>query len=192
MEPGDLLVDYSPGLAVLIKQETDLADAEEFALALLNTLEGEAALKPEAGIGEIHRGTAEWPAALREALAAIRTGREFHLRGPVQVFRKQMLERLLSAIPPEERRAFRSSVFPNGIRKTLTPEMLETVEVFFASDLNLSDTARQMFIHRNTLTYRLDKIRRETGLDLRRFGDAVIFRVLMALPEGGPEAQAER
>ena len=192
MEAGDLLTEYRPGLTVLIKQGGDLADAEEFALALLNTLEGEAALKPETGIGEIHRGIGEWPAALREALSAIRTGREFHLRSPVQVFRKQLLERLLSAIPSEKRQAFRDSLFPNGAGKTLTPENLETVEAFFASDLNLSDAARQMFIHRNTLTYRLDKIRRETGLDLRKFGDSVIFRVLMALPDESTEDPMER
>ena len=55
----------------------------------------------------------------------------------------------------------------------------ETIRAFFQNDLNVSTTARQLFIHRNTLLYRIEKIRKATGLDLRKFDDAVIFRMLM-------------
>lgn len=54
--------------------------------------------------------------------------------------------------------------------------MLYTIEMFFKKDLNLSDTARQLYIHRNTLVYRLDKVQRQTGLDLRSFDDAITFK----------------
>ena len=94
-----------------------------------------------------------------------------------------MLERLLSEIPAEKRQQFRRIVMNEQTERILNEETLDTVNMFFASDLNMSDTARQMFIHRNTLTYRLDKIRKETGLDLRKFNDAVIFRILSAMPE---------
>ena len=60
---------------------------------------------------------------------------------------------------------------------------LETVRVFFNNDLNLTAASRELFIHRNTLNYRLDKIRKETGLDLRSFQDAVIFRILYGIRE---------
>ena len=63
----------------------------------------------------------------------------------------------------------------------LTDETRETAEHFFEADLNLSVAARQMFIHRNTLTYRLDRIQKETGLDLRKFNDAAIFRLIMMM-----------
>ena len=63
-------------------------------------------------------------------------------------------------------------------------EMLETVRVFFRNDLNLTATSKQLFIHRNTLNYRLDKIRKETGLDLRSFEDAVIFRIIYGFLPG--------
>ena len=59
--------------------------------------------------------------------------------------------------------------------------MLYTIEMFFKKDLNLSDTARQLYIHRNTLVYRLDKVQRQTGLDLRSFDDAITFNILMEL-----------
>ena len=192
METRDLLVDYGPGTAVLIKQGDDLEEIRDFTLALMGTLESETGLKPRAGMGEIHSGTPEWPEGLREALSAIRIGTEFRLKEPLQVYRHQLLERLLNEIPAERREAFRKALFRSGEARGLSEETMETVEMFFASDLNLSDTARQMFLHRNTLTYRLDKIRRETGLDLRKFNDAVVFRVLMALPESGPANQQER
>ena len=62
-------------------------------------------------------------------------------------------------------------------------EMLETVRVFFFFFLNLTAASKQLFIHRNTLNYRLDKIKKETGLDLRSFEDAVIFRIVSAFPQ---------
>lgn len=182
-EKGDLLISFSTEMTVLIKQGDDLAETTEFALALLDTVEGETGLRLQAGIGEPHPGPEEWAEGFREACEALQTGREFHLKGTVQVYRNQLLERLLGEIPPEKRKAYRQIIFNPRTKKTLNAETLETVEMFFDSDLNLSDTARQMFIHRNTLTYRLDKIRKETGLDLRRFSDSVVFRVLTALPE---------
>ena len=102
---------------------------------------------------------------------------------PVYLYREQVLERLLSEIPEETRTRFRKSLICGNVRKTLNEETLNTAEAFFKSDLNLSDTARQLFIHRNTLLYRLEKIRKETGLDLRKFNDAVAFKILILLPD---------
>ena len=62
-------------------------------------------------------------------------------------------------------------------------EMLETVRVFFEHDLSITSASRELFIHRNTLNYRLDKIRRDTGLDLRHFHDAVVFRLIYEMNE---------
>ena len=67
--------------------------------------------------------------------------------------------------------------------ETFSDEMLETVRVFFMNDLNLTAASRQLFIHRNTLNYRLDKIRKISGLDLRKFHDAVIFSVIALIPQ---------
>ena len=65
--------------------------------------------------------------------------------------------------------------------KTLTDEMIATIEKFFENNLNLSETSRQFYIHRNTLVYRLDKIQKALGLDLRNFHDAVTFKIMMML-----------
>ena len=107
----------------------------------------------------------------------------FHRKTPVQVYGHQMLERMVEQIPPDVRRSLRKQVFGEHPEQILTEETRETAESFLESDLNLSVAARQMFVHRNTLTYRLDRIQRETGLNLRVFRDAVIFRMLMMMPE---------
>ena len=60
-------------------------------------------------------------------------------------------------------------------------ETLDTVNCFFENDLNVSETARQLFIHRNTLMYRLEKIRKLTGLDIRVFDEAIIFKLAMVI-----------
>ena len=59
--------------------------------------------------------------------------------------------------------------------------MMETIRVFFRNDLNITAASKELFIHRNTLNYRLDKIKRETGLDLRTFQDAVVFRLICGM-----------
>ncbi len=183
LEKEDVLAACSPDLTVLIRKMEDPEEAAEYALALTDTLEGETGLRLEAGVSDPREGPENWASAFREATDALKTGMTFRLAGPVYIYRKQILERLLKEIPCEKRREIRRRVLGDGENRVLNDEMMETADMFLRSDLNLSDTARQMFIHRNTLTYRLDKIRKETGLDLRRFSDAVIFRVLTALPD---------
>ena len=72
-------------------------------------------------------------------------------------------------------------MFVKEYKKLLTEEMLVTIDKFFENSLNLSETARQLFIHRNTLVYRLDKIQKVMGLDLRNFHHAVTFKIMMML-----------
>ena len=71
-----------------------------------------------------------------------------------------------------------SYLIKEGVSNKLTDEMMETVRVFFQNDLNITAASRQLFIHRNTLNYRLDKIKKDFGLDLRCFQDAVVFRII--------------
>jgi len=68
-------------------------------------------------------------------------------------------------------------VFKDGAFEALDAETMNTIVKFFENNLNVSETSRQLFVHRNTLVYRLDKIQKVTGLDLRQFGDAIIFKV---------------
>ena len=99
---------------------------------------------------------------------------------------------LLGESYAEARRAIEvGQLFNRKTAKLFNEEMLQTIEMFFRKDLNLSDTARQLFIHRNTLVYRLDKVQRQTGLDLRHFDDAVTFKILYKLKRCGQEKPRE-
>ncbi len=191
LEKEDLLLRFSADTAALIKQGSDPEEAAEYAMALIDTVEGETGLRLRAGVSEPKADPGLWAEGCREAEQALETGRIFHLKDPVQIYRKQILERMLQEIPAERRRALRRELLTAGGERALNDELMETADEFFRSDLNLSDTARRMFIHRNTLTYRLDKIRKETGLDLRRFSDAVIFRLVTALPEDPDEMKKD-
>ena len=74
---------------------------------------------------------------------------------------------------------FLSEVFKKGSIESLDQETLSTIQKFFENNLNVSETSRKLFVHRNTLVYRLDKIRRLTGLDLKEFDDAIVFKVAL-------------
>ena len=189
LEEKDLLAEDGAGRTLIIKAGGDPEEIAEYALALIDTLEGEIGLRVKAGVSDVHSAPEEWPAGYREALSALETGDRYRSRSPVQVHAHQTLERMLDEISPEVRERIRRQIFGEHPERILTEETLETAEKFFEADLNLSVAARQMFVHRNTLTYRLDRILRETGLDLRVFRDAVIFRLLMTMPEdkGGAE-----
>lgn len=190
VEEQDFLLDTGIGYIVLIRtcDENEENDQYEYSMALIETVKEETGMELRCGIGNPAKDLRGLSESYREAVNALRLVSEFRCKGSVFSWRAMMTEQILSRIPPDQRRALNSLVFNKKNRHLLTGEMKETVEMFFRSDLNLSDTARQMFIHRNTLTYRLEKIRKETGLDLRRFEDACVFRILSEMYEEEQEA----
>ena len=129
----------------------------------------------------MHTRPEDWPAGYREALEALATGDKYNNTHPVQVYGRQILERMAGEVSAETRKEMKRQFLGEHPETILTDETRETAERFFEADLNLSVAARQMFIHRNTLTYRLDRIQKETGLDLRKFNDAAIFRLIMMM-----------
>ena len=178
LECGDVLLPRGEGQMILIKRTGDRSETEvtEYASALLETMESEAGLRCLCGIGNEARQRRELAGSYQQALESIRTGTRFHLEAPVYLYRDQTLERLMDTIPEESRQRLREEVFHPEL--PLSPELMETAQTFFRNDLNLTTTAKELFIHRNTLLYRLERIRRETGLDIRSFHDAVIFKTL--------------
>ena len=91
------------------------------------------------------------------------------------------MERLLNSIPEQTCRKYYQLLFNRRNNRLLNEEMQRTIRIFMDSNLNLSVAARAIFIHRNTLVYRLDKLQAATGLDLRAFDDAATFKFLMQL-----------
>lgn len=173
--------DTYPFEMALIRNCTELTleDMVEYASAVAEFAESEIGIPLMIGIGSIQASLASLHQSYTEAAQSLQTGRRFHRVQPVHVFQKQILERVLSCVPDERRITLKNEIFNDKAKKLLNEEMMETIRCFFENDLNLSTTAKQLYLHRNTLTYRLDRIRREIGLDLRSFKDAAAFKAVM-------------
>lgn len=154
----------------------------EFAGFLVQTLYEELGVRAQAGVGSQVRSFSEISRSYLEAATAVRMSAAFKSKGEVHSYREYLLVKLLEEIPRARLQeytesfgeAYREDVFGGG-------ELADTAEAFLENSLNLSETSRTLFMHRNTLAYRLDKIEQATGLDIRKFSDAVTFRVMTIL-----------
>lgn len=111
---------------------------------------------------------------------SINIGRMFHVGTNIHLPWMLQLETLLHAIPEPQRQKY----LEHSLKRAelfVEPEMLATLETFFSLDCNVSETAKKLYIHRNTLLYRLDKLKQETGLDVRLFRDAVLVKIILLL-----------
>lgn len=186
----DTLVEMNRHLVALVKDMNGIDGPDElyqFAQAVQETLMEEAVQTAEVGIGESKPTLATLGESYLEAKRAMEVGHIFSPEESIHVFRNLLLERFLMNVPREESMHYHALLFNRKTAKLFNDEMLQTIEMFFRKDLNLSDTARQLYIHRNTLVYRLDKVQRHTGLDLRKFDNAVTFKILYELKKCGQE-----
>lgn len=115
----------------------------------------------------------------KEAKMALDVGRIFSEGSRVVSYTELGIGRLIYQLPIPLCRMFIKEIFDNKRPDMFDEETLQTIEKFFENNLNVSETSRQLFIHRNTLVYRLDKLQKMTGLDLRVFEDAITFKIAM-------------
>lgn len=187
---GDLLIEMDRHTVVLLKtmdQVEAFDELRQLGEAIAQTLMDETGHGCLVGIGEPKRTLSMTGESFREARRATEVGRTFRPDNDLFVFRNLVMERLLTDIPRELGARYHSILFNRKTARLFNEEMLHTIQMFFEKDLNLSDTARQLYIHRNTLVYRLDKVQRQTGLDLRKFDDAVTFKLLLLLGKSGKD-----
>ena len=117
-----------------------------------------------------------------QAAGALRYAEVFSSRGNVHSYREYLLVRMLEDVPESKLMEYLGEMTDEGAKEIFEDaDMLNTAEEFLQSSLNVSETSRNLFMHRNTLLYRLDKIEKATGLNIRQFPDAVSFRVLTVL-----------
>jgi carbohydrate diacid regulator len=186
VEKNDIVFPMDYQSAILIR-ETDRKDAEElteFTDAVIGTMESEGITGIKAGIGREADSAEALRDSYHDALNALYIGSVYHRQDSVYQYTKQALERIVDSLPEASKEEIRKEYCQLKTSDLLSDEMLETVRVFFRNDLNLTAASKQLFIHRNTLNYRLDKIRKLSGLDLRCFHDAVVFSVIMLIPQG--------
>ena len=194
-QEGDLLVGISRNTAALIRGMVGESAEEigEYAAALQDTLMNELGQQATIGIGETVPSLSSLPLSYSQAKSSIGLSHLYPQESGVYEHRRLLLERFLFQTPPDMAAGYYSQLFNRKTAKLLNEDMLNTITVFLEKDLNLSDASRELFIHRNTLVYRLDKVQKQLGLDLRKFHDAMTFKLLLdlkksasMLPGAGP------
>ena len=131
------------------------------------------------GIGTMAQHLRELAKSYKEAQIAIEVGKVFDTERYVINYENLGIGRLIYQLPTTLCEMFLQEVFKKNPIDALDQETLFTIYKFFENNLNVSETARKLFVHRNTLVYRLEKIKKLTGLDLREFDDAITFKVAL-------------
>lgn len=163
---------------IVPEAEQDREDFVQLAQAILDTMENELDADGTAGVSASAKAIADIPEAYKQAGCALKTGASQSGRRPIRVYDDMILERMVHSLAGDVRRSLIARLSDDTGKSLLDEEMAHTADVFLDSGLNLSETARRLYIHRNTLIYRLDKIQKQLGLDIRDFHEATVYRVL--------------
>lgn len=176
---------------VLSISETDIAvvkevpasaegkDLYKIALSIMQTIASELSIKTVIGIGTVARHLRELADKYKEAQVALDIGKVFEPDKTIINYENLGIGRLIYQLPTTLCEMFLSEVFKKNPIDSLDQETLGIITKFFENNLNISETSRKLFVHRNTLVYRLGKIKKLTGLDLREFDQAIVFKVAL-------------
>ena len=162
-----------------IKPNIDEKDIDKLASSIVDTLSGEFYTHCTVGIGTVVNSIKDLARSFKEAQVALEVGKVFDTEKPIVSYNHLGIARLIYQLPTTLCEMFLKEVFRKGSIDSLDHETLFTIQRFFENSLNVSETSRKLFVHRNTLVYRLEKIKKITGLDLREFEDAIVFKVAL-------------
>ncbi len=162
-----------------IKGTVDIKDLEKLARSIADTLSSEFYTRVNVGIGTIVGNVKELSRSFKEAQMAIEVGKVFDTNETIMSYDNLGIARLIYNLPTTLCEIFLREVFKRGSIESLDHETLFTIQKFFENNLNVSETSRKLFVHRNTLVYRLEKIKKLTGLDLREFDHAIVFKIAL-------------
>jgi len=154
-------------------------ELEKMASSMEDTLKNELRIKTVIGIGTVAEHLRELADSYKEAQTAIEVGKVFDTEKSIMHYENLGIGRLIYQLPTTLCEIFLSEVFKKNSIDSLDQETLFTINKFFENNLNVSETSRKLFVHRNTLVYRLEKIKKLTGLDLRQFDHAIVFKVAL-------------
>ena len=178
----DFVFNISESDIVLVKEikpDNNTRDMEKLAASIVDTLQGEHYIKAVVGIGTPINNIKDLASSFKEAQIAMEVGKVFDTEKQVISYDHLGIARLIYQQPTTLCEAFLREVFKQDSIDSLDSETLFTIQKFFENNLNVSETSRGLFVHRNTLVYRLEKIKKLTGLDLREFDDAIVFKVAL-------------
>ena len=171
--------DHDVAVVREMKQGATEQEILKLAQELHDTVTSEIMVKVSIGISTVVETIQELARAYREARIALEVGKVFDTEKSIISYDNLGIGRLIYQLPTTLCELFLNEVFKKESISVLDSETIYTIQKFFENNLNVSETSRKLFVHRNTLVYRLDKIKKLTGLDLREFDDAIIFKVAM-------------
>lgn len=165
-------------LKELEKRDT-YEEMHQLAKTIVDLLNTEAMINAKIAYGTVVQNIKDISRSYNEAKMAMDVGKIFYDEKSVIAYNKLGIGRLIYQLPIPLCKMFMDEVFPGTTPDEFDEETLLTIRKFFDNSLNVSETARQLYIHRNTLVYRLDKVNKATGLDLRVFEDAITFEIAL-------------
>ena len=194
LKEPDIIVPIQGGNIAVLKTcgvEDDYQSAGEFAQMVADNIEQELSKNVYIGVGGIAKDYMSIPTMYSQSISAVRLGKLIEESSRVYSYKDYLLIKLLEDLPEDKVIQYLNMSLDKTAQTVLKDrELMDTAEQFLNNSLNISETARIMYMHRNTLIYRLDKIEKMTGLNLRKFSDAMVFRtlnILYKLSKGEPK-----
>jgi len=178
----DFVISINETDIAVIKQlaaPAEEGELEKLAASIEDTLKSELFIKCVIGIGTVAEHLRSLADSYKDAQTAIEVGKVFDTEKSIINYENLGIGRLIYQLPTTLCEIFLSEVFKKSAIDSLDQETLFTINKFFENNLNVSETSRKLFVHRNTLVYRLEKIKKLTGLDLRQFDHAIVFKVAL-------------
>ncbi len=181
-QSGDYITVVDEDSVVLIKtmdNADDYTELERVANTIVDMVNMEAMMNVRVAYGTIVGELKDVSKSYKEAKMALDVGKIFYAEKKVTPYNKLGIGRLIFQLPKNLCRIFMDEIFGENVPDELDEEILTTINKFFENNLNVSETSRQLFVHRNTLVYRLEKLEKTTGLDIRTFDDALTFKIAL-------------
>ena len=154
----------------------ELDSVSDMILGMMNT---EVMVNGRIAYGTIVRELKDVSKSYKEAKMALDVGRIFYVERNVVAYNTLGIGRLIYQLPINLCKMFIEEIFGEEIPEELDDETLNTINMFLENNLNVSETARQLYVHRNTLLYRLEKLQKVTNLDIRIFDDALTLKIAL-------------
>ena len=179
---GDFITAIDESSVILIKalEPADkAAQLEQTAQTIVDMMSTELMMNVRVAYGTVVQELKDVSKSYKEAMMALDVGKIFYVEKKVNSYGSLGIGRLIYQLPANSCRIFIDEIFGESDPGEFDEEIVSTVNKFFENNLNVSETSRQLFVHRNTLVYRIEKLEKSTGLDVRTFDDALTFKIAM-------------
>ena len=178
----DFVTEVDEQSIVLIKDTREMGEDEDLvslASMIVDNMHAEAMVRVRVGYGNRVNNLQDIAKSYQEAKMALEVGKIFYAEKETIAYRYLGIGRLIYQLPMSLCEMFIHEVFGDEIPDVFNEETTTTIQKFFENNLNISETARQLYVHRNTLVYRLERLEKVIGLDIRKFDDAMTFKIAM-------------